>query len=531
METILGLVRFECEWPGGYVSGLIDVPAVPRCNVLSVTQLNQGRRTTLEELACNEPGRAGVRPVEIGIAPLVRRSGTAIAGGLLSQALKAVVLIYLARVYGATEFGSFSFANSVNAFLFLLAQFGLPVFGSREVAQSGGRLSPGLLRAITEARLLLAIAGTVGAIVILTFLPGVTRAEYWLVIGFGLSNVALSGFSDWVFQGKGQLHGWAALNITWQFLWLALTVGLVHAHASIEWVSFGYAAGALVAVVAGLFCMRQFARRPSDHSSIPHYSARSVLHAGANLGVGSLLIALLVWTDTIIVRFASGPYQAGVYAAGNRIALALSMLASFYVMGAFPSLSQSATNSARDFSRCFQRAYEDLSLLFIPGSVWAVYFAPRIMLVLFKRQDYLAGVTVFRIFQGVLLVTIISNLYGVGALVAHRRDHAYRKALMISAAALLILCPALTLRWGLVGTAAAALLSQGLSLVLFSLETQDIICAEHLKTLGVPVLVGMVPVLAGILLHVGFWTSVAVLILMYIVLFVWRSRIPEPRFA
>src|SRR5260370_8522476 len=92
-----------------------------------------------------------------GAPSLVRGSTTAIAGGLISQALKAGVMIYVARVFGPTEFGSFSFANSVNGFLLMIAQFGLPVYGAREVAQTG-RLDKGLFKAITEARFLLAIS-------------------------------------------------------------------------------------------------------------------------------------------------------------------------------------------------------------------------------------------------------------------------------------------------------------------------------------------------------------------------------------
>src|ERR1700688_2526990 len=164
-------------------------------------------RTTFEESVSSE-----IRSSSVGPASMARSSGTAITGGLVSQALKAAVMIYVARVFGAADFGSFSFANSVNAFLFMIAQFGLPMFGAREVAQSN-RLEWGLLKVITEARLLLAITGTLAALVILYFVPGVTRTEIALVTGFGLSNVALSGFFDWAFQGMGRLHLWAIINI------------------------------------------------------------------------------------------------------------------------------------------------------------------------------------------------------------------------------------------------------------------------------------------------------------------------------
>jgi len=244
--------------------------------------------------------------------------------------------------------------------------------------------------------------------------------------------------------------------------------------------------------------------------------------------VGTLLITVLVWTDTIIVRFVRGQHAAGVYAAGNRVALALAMLASYYVQGAFPKLSQSALRSPREFSIYFQRVYEDLALLFIPGTCWALFYAPQIMLVLFKHPEYLAGVTVFRTFQVFLLVAILSNLYGMGALVAHRRDHTYRKALVISGVVMLVSCPIFTMRWGAEGAAVAVLLGQALSLGLFMVETRDIVQAGHLKILAASALIGTIPLIFGAVFHLGFWASAVTLVLTYLVIVIWRQPVLYP---
>jgi O-antigen/teichoic acid export membrane protein len=492
-----------------------------------MSRTDQVLHSPLDGTTFEEPERAETVSPRLGPASGMRNSGTAIAGGLVSQALKAVVMIYVARVFGASEFGSFSFANSVNAFLFVIAQFGLPVFGAREVAQTG-RLKKDLLKAITEARLLLAGAGTLVALVVLYFVPGVTRTEFWLVAGFGLSNVALSGFGDWAFQGMGRLHLWAALNIVWQGLWLILSVTAVHARASIVFLSFGYAVAAFVTVFISWPWLRRLTRQPNESAPVRSYSVRSVIGAGANLGAATMLITVLVWTDTIIVRWLQGQHAAGLYAAGNRVALALAMLASFYVVGAFPMLSHSAMSSPSEYSRCFQRAFEDMALLFIPGALWALFYAPQIMLVLFNNPEYLAAATVFRIFQVFLLVNVICNLYGMGGLVAHHRDHAYRRAMGTSAVALLVLCPILTLRWGMVGAALAAVFSQSLNLVLFVVEARDVVRPEFLKTLGVPALMAVIPVLSGTVFHLRFWASVVALALTYLAIFIWRRPVLYP---
>lgn len=460
-----------------------------------------------------------------GLVSLSRNSWVALAGGLVSQALKFLAVVYVARSYGATNFGSFSFAASVNAFIYVVSQFGLPVFGAREVAQSG-QVNPRLARSISEARLLLAVSVTGIALTVLLFVPGVSGEELLLVLGFGLSDVVLAFLYDWAFQGMGKLHGWAALNVLWQFLWLVLTVAVVRAHTSIAAVSFAYAAGAAVAAVAGWMWLRRL-RAASESGLGSAYSAWHVLRSGTALGMATMLIAVLVWSDTIVVRLIRGPYAAGIYAAGNRATLALATLSSFYVLGAFSHLSVAAAGSPDEFRQYFQRCYHDLALIFVPGSIWAVYYAPQILSVIFRHKEYLAAVPIFRIFQIVLLFMIAGNLYGVGALVSHRKDGVYRRTLAACAAILLVLCPIFALRWGGVGAATAALLSQGLCLTLFAFESRHLVSVEHFRTLALPVLAGVAAVAIGMVLHAGFWGALAVLSLTYLAVLsreksIWR---------
>jgi O-antigen/teichoic acid export membrane protein len=46
------------------------------------------------------------------------------------------VILYVARRFSVSEFGLLSFAIAVNAYMFVISNFGLNVFGSRAVAQS-----------------------------------------------------------------------------------------------------------------------------------------------------------------------------------------------------------------------------------------------------------------------------------------------------------------------------------------------------------------------------------------------------------
>ena len=446
------------------------------------------------------------------------------AGGLVSQALRMLALIYLARAYGANEFGSFSFAYSVQAFLYVVAQFGLATFAAREVAQTG-RLDPRLYKSVTMARVLLALCGAAVALAVLSVVPRVTRSELYLVAGFGLSNVALACLSDWVFQGMGRLHVWAALNITWQGAWLFFTVVAVRAGAPIHAASFAYAAAALTASVVGWAWWRRDLRedgRPPDR----RYSLRNILREGTHLGAGTLLQTFLVWIDIIVVRILLGQHAAGLYAAGNRIALGSGMLAGFYMQGAFPLLSRSALEDPANYQRTFQQAYNNLSATFVPAALWGIFYAPEILDLIYKRQEYFAAAPVFQVFQLVLLLTTFGiGLYGLGVLLAFRQDRTYQRGFASASLAYVVLCPIGAWHWGITGAAAAALLVQVILFVLFEIQVRRFVVPRHAEALFLPSLLGLAAAALARLLHLSVFPALTLLALAYGVLGVHHLRV------
>jgi len=404
-----------------------------------------------------------------------------------------------------------------------LSNFALPVFGSPAVAASG-HVSRGFLGEIACLRACLAVVGTIGTIGILCLAPRVSRLELLLVGIFGLSNVALAGLFDWAFQGLHRQEVSATLNIIWQGGWLALTVAGMHLGMGVLAVPAGLAAAALVASAVGYFWLRQTGQirhGDNDHVNVLRRSWE-ILKLGAPLGWGTLLVTVLIWSDAIVVRLLRGEQAVGLYAAGNRPALALAMLSSFYVQGAFPLLSRASREGLARLNQYFQRCYEDMALVFVPGSLWAIFYAREVILLVFRNPEYLAAVPVFQIFQFVFLLAALSNLFGIGAVVATHQDRQYQKVLALTTCVFLPLCVLLTLWAGNMGASAAALAAQVLSLILFLKNTRGIIQPKHATALLIPLLagVGVGVVSRGIGLTL-FW-SAGLLLLTYLAMFAAR---------
>ncbi len=460
---------------------------------------------------------------------LTRKSAVATAGGVLAQGLKFLVYLYIARTFSSTDFGSVAFANAINSFIYVISQFGLPVFGSRAVAASG-RVESRLLLSVAACRAGLAVIATIAALGLLFFMPGLALRDYLLVAFFGLSNIPLAGLFDWAFQGLNRQAASAALNTVWQAFWLGLTYIGARAWNNILVVPIALCVAALAASLAGFAWLRFSGLLKAGPRQGPA-SLRDVLHTmktGHLLGTGTILLSMLVWTDTITVRLLLGPQAAGWYAAGNRAALAVSWLVNSYMRGAFPLLCGASITSAAAFRQYFQRAYNELALLFIPGSVWGLFYAPDVILFLFKRQEYLAGVPVFRIFQIVMPMMVFNLLYGMGVLLAFHEDREYRRILALAALVLLIVCPVFTHLWGLSGAALATFLAYGVSLGLFQFRARRFVRPRHLEALLLPSVAGLAAGLVGKLLHAGLFLGLGLLFVAYGgLLFRHRRRMTE----
>jgi O-antigen/teichoic acid export membrane protein len=470
-------------------------------------------------------GAVAVAAPAVGsLAGITRQSLVNMAGGVISQGLKFLVFVLIARHFAPTEFGEFSFAWAVNSFIFVIANFGLPTFGARRVSKNGAMGSRFALEMFC-CRCGLGLAGTLLGELLVVVQPHANVTEAWLVGIFGVSNIAQAGIFDWAFQGLGRLDISAILNIAWQALWLTMTSIGFRFGAGIRFVGAAmFLSAGLTSGLSYVLLRRYWDREAGAVAKEILGSCWRLFRAGATLGTATVVITVLVWSDTLIVRLFRGEQAVAFYAAGNRASLALAMLASLYVQGAFPSLTQAASRSQTEFGRSFQRCYEDIALYFVPGALWGMFFAPEILLLLFKRPDYLSAVPIFRVFQITFVLTAFWNLCGMGLFVAFHRDREYQNILLTTAAVGVPLCVLLTLCFGITATSAGVLAAQAFCLALFCWKGRDHLGVSHRSALAWPCTAGMGVSLVSRAFGWGLLGSGMLLAATYAVLVSFRYR-------
>ena len=436
---------------------------------------------------------------------VTRTSLTNLLGGLTSQAVRLLVVIFVARRFAAAEFGAFSFAWAVNAFMYVVSHFGLPTYGTRQVAVQG-TVTYRFLRNIGLSRVGLGLAAMVATLVVLCAIPQINRQDLYLVGLFGLSNVIQAGFVDWAFQGLGRIDVSAILNCVFQIVWLGLVVVSVHRGAGILAVGVTLCISALLTQVLGVLWLTnriQFDGSFSAPVSAVLHDCCGLLKSGAALGFGTVLVTVLVWSDAIIVRLLRGDTTVGIYAAAERPALALGLLLNFYLQGAFPTLSHARKQGIALFQESFQRLYNNVALIFLPGCIWSAFYAREILRLLFGGPQYLQGAMVFRIFQLLMPLIVFTYVFGNCVLLPFHRDSEYQRTFLIVGVLFIPLCVALTMKWDITGAAATSVVCYLIASAMFHIVSRELITADHVQALLLPCLAGVTVGLLGRWLHIS----------------------------
>jgi hypothetical protein len=305
--------------------------------------------------------------------------------------------------------------------------------------------------------------------------------------------MAQAGFVDWAFQGLGRLEISAILNVVWQTVWLVFTVSGVLLGGGILVVGMALALSSALAAALSYFCLCRVvgpSLRPARNSE-GTTSPLETLRSGAALGLGTVLVTVLIWSDSIIVRLLRGAEALATYAAGSRPEQALGLLLTFHIQGAFPLLRRAREEGGDLFHRCFQRTYNDAALIFIPAVLWSAIYAPEVLRAVFGKPEYVLATPVFRTFQLMFPLVVLTFLYGNCALLVFHRDRAYLRGFLGVAGCYLVVCPLLTARWGIQGAACAIAAAYVVLCTLFFHKARYLVAPNHGAALIAPFIVGL----------------------------------------
>ena len=455
---------------------------------------------------------SGVEPLAPGPTALdARRTGRstlfALAATALDKGGAMVMLLLIARLLGAEDFGRYAALMAWLALFQVAAEFGQEPVLVRLLAQERSEEVAPLVQGALAMRIVCAAA--VGALLVSAggaVLPAVGRvplvlAAAGLMAGYGLALRALFRTAqrlEWLcvtaLAGLGAFAG---------VLLVARAFGLGVAGAVGAWAA-GQLAASLAAVRLAAVLVAPW---PRWRGRVTALLARS----GWALALNGFLLTVTLRVGQLIVLRAEGPAAVGYLAAGSRLAEAFALIPESLMLVLLPVLS-ATDRDARESQRMISaQAVRYLALLALAVIVAVSIAAPTLLRALFGPA-YVAGAPALRILAWLALLAASGSVF-TNLLIARRLE----RLLLVLNAAGSVLTLALSLVLvpcaGFVGAAAATLIAsvaaQAILLVVPATRSEVAACLRPLVwpvflaaalTLGAAAVPGSRPAVAAVAL-------------------------------
>jgi len=391
---------------------------------------------------------------------IAKNFATLAAAEVGSKFIAFMVIVYLARTLAVEDFGVINFALAILTYFMLIANAGLPLLGTLNIARDETKLKD-YANSILTLRLILASIGFCLLLLLAALLPQALETKYLLAI-YGLCLFPSAFFFDWVFEGKQRMEFVGGARVLQWALYFGLIVGIVKSSDQLLAVPMLYFASISAAT---LFLMVLFSRRygrPSFKIDLDMW--KSMLRRSLPVGFALIMITLYTNLDTIMLQFMRGEEEVGYYSAAYKIILFITGLGGMYYIAIFPVLSSLYKTSLEAMRRLLSATAKLTVIVALPLAMGGTIIARPIMNLLYGSR-YDNGIIAFQILIWAVAVILVSSVYG-RSLVACDRQNKVAIAVSVGAGVNLILNFALIPPYGLMGAAIATLVTQAVVTVL-----------------------------------------------------------------
>ena len=398
---------------------------------------------------------------------IARASLALLSGDAIARLLMFGTTVYAARVLGPVSFGLVTFAQALLGYFVLASDWGLSIYGAREIARDPPR-GREAWRAISGMRLLIATSLLLAALLVL-FTTRMDRLTQLVVALTLASAVPLAAMPDWAARGAGRMKLAGVLSALQPGLALLLVLALVRGPHSVAWVPLARLIGAALAAALGwaLLGLPAPSLRPTATPWLKEHGVARLLTSGGILMLASTAVLVYNSADQLILKAVQGNQAVGIYGSAYRI-IQLPMAASYTVMAsAIPFLVGAARTDPAAADRTVRRLtwIAAVAGLAIAVVVWALR-EPIVRLV--YGNAYLDSARALGVLAFAVPLDFVISVKGT-AYVAAGRERGTLVCVLLAAitnvVANLIWIP----RFGMMAAAWTTLASYGVLLVAYAL--------------------------------------------------------------
>ncbi|MFH1401627.1 MAG: oligosaccharide flippase family protein [Parcubacteria group bacterium] len=374
---------------------------------------------------------------------------------------KFILIIYVTRILGATEFGKFAFALSFISLFFIFNNFGLSSIVTREFSR--GEEKEKDFSSIISLRILLGLGATALILIGSFFITPdpIIRKVIWVLAVFSqISNFSLIIYAFFGARQKMEYESWSiileAATVT------AVGFFVIFNFPSILNLSYSYLLSVVFSLILALTLLhfKVFRLRISWNVSV----WKKYLAMSWPLGLISLFSIIYISIDSVMLGYLGKITENGWYSAAYKMALFTTMPMGIIATSFFPVLSKFFEESKEKFQTVWDYYMEIIISLAIPLVAGGILLAPRIIDFLYGKNFY-PSVLAFQILMIMAGIIFFSKPF-TQILVASNQQKKVFWITLMGALTNIVLNLILIPRYSLYGAAVATVITYFLMLFL-----------------------------------------------------------------
>ena len=408
------------------------------------------------------------------IHPGFRRYFTNTAWLFGEQILRIVagllVGVYVTRYLGPDKYGVFSYAIAFVALFASVAKLGLDGIVVRDLVKNPGRQDAYLGTAFWLKAMGALLAGACVAVALAGIDNPNSTKLYISIIAGGLIFQSME-VVDFYFQSQVQARYVSICKIIQLSISSLLKLYFVATGADLVW----FVAVSVVdqATLAAALLYAYLSQKNSSFLAVFDVEiAKHLLRGAGPLLVSSILVAVYVNIDRILLKEMTDVRAVGIYTAATALVLPLYLVPRLITNSVYPAMVNAKQRSEDEYNRRISMLYKYLLVFGAIASAFVSLLAPEIIGLLYGHR-FDESATVLRIYVWNLLVICFSSVFGKWLLTENlqRLTPAFSLVAIVSTVTgCLVMIP----HWGVNGAAMAALFGQLVPFIGFAVGNKQL---------------------------------------------------------
>lgn len=316
----------------------------------------------------------------------------AVAEGV-TRFLKLILIIYVARILGATEYGKFTFALAFVSLLAMFSDLGISSITTREIAREKTKEKE--FPAVLSLKVLLGIGSLILILVGSFFVTPdpIIRGIIW-ILGIYVIVTAFSGIIYAFFQAHQKMEYEAWAKILQALVVTGAGFFVLFNFPSVKNLSLSYLTAAVTALIFILFFFhfKVHQLRLSFNRAV----WRNLLAMSWPLAVGGMMGSICANTDSIMMGYWGQITQTGWYNAAERV-LGIALIPTGFIgVSFFPALSRCFGQSKEKLQKGWNHFMEIMIFIAVPLVIGSIALAPKIINLVYD-PSYSPSILAFQI--------------------------------------------------------------------------------------------------------------------------------------